>query len=698
MRLENKIKEIQWTFAPYFAPLFIAVYILFLYIVDNPASLTRIDPEYLCLLNGLNVSIFQFDNIGYTDLPGTPFLVLTGIFIRITHILFGANSIVDDVLLRPDFYIQSASYLLLLVTVIILIWGGKSILKTTKSIFAMVVLQSSFLLSPVCFNLQVRYNADRLLPLLVFIFAVYTISYLYNSIGSRKYALLSGIILGVGFITKFNFVVLAIIPVFILGYKYWLTYIGTYILSAFISFLPIIDKFQNVKSFITRLLLYEGSYGGGSKGVLNFEQLIYTVKKVPVLNDSFAILFVLAVLVLFFFLLKYKNRKGDIKKLLFLLGFVLAAIFEIILASKSFKNYYLVPVLGLLGICFFIIWDLIVKRWNINKKWSTYAGAILFVALIIPTIIQVNALSEFTKERLEKRKETVEFVKNNIRSSDYLFLEPAWISGPIVENGLLFGISYVAGKNDFSKQYLKYYPNILSYEGDNKPIKHFRTKDANIESIFKEDNFVYLFSTPGRNTKKLLIELEKQARMVNMNILPDTVFINQQNKDIFIKTGFKKISNSVDSIVNTISFFNNMEGQEKYWSQNALVKDKSFSGSVSSKIESGNKTSPVFDIDPTTVISGKLSALIISCKYFQTNFKNKTRIIIDISEEKSNRFWYPVYCSDYFDKINVWNDFSYKIYLPENLRDANHIRVYFYNNSKNQVYLDDISIKLVQSK
>ncbi|VAW20170.1 hypothetical protein MNBD_BACTEROID01-312 [hydrothermal vent metagenome] len=40
-------------------------------------------------------------------------------------------------------------------------------------------------------SLQIRYSADRLLPLLVFIFAVVTILYLYKSIGSRKYALYS---------------------------------------------------------------------------------------------------------------------------------------------------------------------------------------------------------------------------------------------------------------------------------------------------------------------------------------------------------------------------------------------------------------------------------------------------------------------------------------------------------------------------
>ncbi len=678
-------------------PLLMVFYLLYLGAANGQFSLTGIDGEYVYILNGLNISTLQFDNIGFTDHPGTPFLVLIGMFLRLAHLLFGHGNIIDDVIARPDFYIKVCSMFMLGLSSLVLIWGGKKILDKTGNITALFFIQGTYFLSEIVLSMQLRLIVDRLLPLVAFIFSVYTVLFLYNKISEKKFAILSGLILGFGFIAKFSFVVLAFIPPLILNRRNWIRYGWYFLIAAFLSFLPVIDKFGNAKKFILQLILNKGTYGVGERGILDADMLYSTLAKLYYFGENFVWFFALALVSIIVFLLRTKGKKENRKKALFLVGFLIASILMAIMVSKNFKDYYLIPTLGVSGLVTFLALQFFSFYFKLNKLIQSLLAIAVFGFLFIPIIGDLNAFKEVTAQKRQARLETKSFIDKNIGANNYWFLEPGWISGPFEANGLLWGISYVADKNDFTENYMNLNPKILTYEGDNKPIKHFRTKDADIESIFKEGNFVYLFSTPGRKTERLLIELEKQARMVNMNILPDTVFVNQQNKDMLIKTGFKSITGSVNSKTNSISYFNNFEEQNEYWSQNALVKDKSFSGSVSSKIQLGDKTSPIFDIDPTTIISGKLSALIISCKYFQPNFKNNTRVIIEVSGKKSNRFWYPVYCSDYFDKINEWDNFNYKIYLPENLKDANHIRVYFYNNSKNEVYLDDISIELVQS-
>lgn len=691
---KNQSKHFKYL-TPYLIPVLTGLIILFLGFVDSTASLTRIDPEYVCLLNGLNVSTLQFGNIGFTDSPGTPFLVVSGILIRIVHLFFGKGAIVDDVVLRPDFYIQVSSLVLLLFSLFLFIWGGKKILHSTKSIFATVAIQSSLLLSPICLTLQVRYNMDRLIPLLVFVFAVYTILYLYNSISSKKYAVISGIIMGIGFITKFNFIVLTIIPIFILmSYKDWLRYIGAFTVSAFISFLPIIDKFQNVKRFISRLLFYEGSYGQGKEGVFNLNLFSGLFNKVPALNISFTFLLLISVIIVLIYLFNRKRKKEDFKKIAFLFGFVVASFFVIILVSKNFKNYYLAPVLSLSGIVLFLLWKLIMGNWKPNKTVKVLIGFLFVTALTIPTFIKIKSEITLKKNRLKDKVETAAFIENNIKDDDYIFLEPTWMSGVMIEDGLMYGLSYVADKNDFSDVYLKYYPNVLSYEGDYKPIKHFRTKDAKIDRIFTKQNTVFLYSTPRRKTEKLKKELTRQANLVNVKTKFDTVFINQKNKDMFIKVSFNKLYDLNKLPVKTHSFFNNMEENRVDWKQNALVNEKSFSGAFSSKIQHGNKYSSTFQIDLEEENYEQITAVIISSKYFQTNNKNSARLMIEVTNKKNELLKYPVFCTDYFDIINEWGDFYYKIYLPKKYRDAQKINIYFYNSSKHSVFIDDILIDL----
>lgn len=698
--MNQKRKTPTYLFIIYIIPLITVLWILFIGKLDHPASLTRIDPEYVCLLNGLNVSILKFGNIGFTDSPGTPFLILTGALLRITHFVSGNDSIIDDVLSRPDYYIQFASYLFLALTMFLLIWGGKKVYKSTNSILALLMVQSTLMLSPICFYLQVRFNMDRLSTVLTFIFSVYIISYLYQTISHKKFAIISGIILGIGFITKFNFIVLTILPVLLLpSYKYWLRFGLTFFISALFSFLPILDKYRDVTKFIGRLFFSQGSYGKGEKGILNFDLLLEAFAKASSLNISFSLLIATSLIILVISAKYWKLKDEDLKKLKFLFGYILASIFVIVLASKNYKNYYLAPVLGLSGAVFFLCWEYFTHNRNINKQLKLSLGIGLIVVLAIPTILKMNVQSSLKRQKITSRESTLRFIDKSISSSDYLFLEPTWRTGALVEDALLYGISYVAGRNDFTFDYLKHYPNLLSYEGSNKPIKHCRTKDADISKIFTDTNTVYIFSGKGRNTNNLTNELRMQAKLVGMNTSFDTVFINKINNDKFIKANFIKNENFDYLKTNEISFFNNMEGQTKGWSLKELSPEKSFSGEFASKIKLGNKYSSTFQVNGDSTLKDQVLALTVSSQYFQqTNKRNNTRLIIEIENKEGNSLKHVIFCSDYFSEWNCWDTFNYKLLLAPSFQNLERIKIYFYNSAKGAVFIDDINIELSVKK
>lgn len=659
---------------------------------DFPASITRIDPEFLCLLNGLKVSLLEFHNIGSTDSPGTPFLVLAGILLRVVHVFFGSGSIMDDVLSRPNFYLESASYVLLALTFFLMVWGGKKVYRSTKSITAMLLIQSTLLISPICFYLQVRFNMDRISPLLVFVFTVYTVSYLYNTINSKRFAIVSGILLGIGFITKFNFIVLTPIPVLMLpSIKYWLKYVGVFIVSAFISFLPIIDKFQNVKRFIGNLFFNKGAYGAGEEGIASFDLIIKSFKNAIQLNISFVAISCMSVVVLLLYI--FKKNKDRNKRIGFYIGYFIAICLIVVLASKNYKNYYLAPVLSLSGISLFLVWEYVNSFINLKKWMKIGILFLLLSAFSMPTAIKMNQQLALKKTNKVIKTKTLEYINTEINANDYLFLEPTWKTGAMVEDALLYGVSYVAGRNDFTPYYMRHYPRVLSFEGTDKPIKHFRTKDAKIDEILNEKNTVYLYSGPGRNTQKLMQELEKNAKLVGTNVTFDTTFVNDYKNEIIIKASFASIED-FNIPTKKVIYFNDMETNIKEWQQQGLSSEKSYSGTMSDIIRKGDKYGSTFHLNKDSVFNRGVTAMEISCKFMQESVQNNARLIIEITNNNNEHFRHPVFCSDYITASNSWEDFQYKLYLTPKFQQLKELKLYFYNSKKTAVYTDDIALAL----
>ena len=516
-------------------PAIIVLWNLYLNHLSGPFFLSRIDPEYQYLLNGLNCAILDFDRIGHIDHPGTPFQLLTGFFIRIIYWAAGKGTIVEDVISRPEMYLAWSSFFLTVLTAGIILWLGKIVLRQNKNLFGAVILQSSIFLNIVLIDLPSRYIPDRMLMIFVLIFVGLCFNYFYqDGFKGKKFAIQSGILLGIAFVTKFNFLPLLIIPFIVINkMKGRLIYIGSFLLSAVVFFLPVYDKFSYFRHFITGIFTHDGLYGQGTDQFINIKSFLHNISLIFEFNTSFFIILLVAFVLLIILAFKPSIRNKQKKEFLLLLAFMFATAISIVMVAKHFKHYYLTPIFSLTGFIFYILWK--ISRSNFAFRYIKHVFVLLLLFLVILSIVRLYPAYPYRVQRYHENSLTLSYIKRNISSTDYFFIEPSWTSGPMITNGLVYGISSVAHRPLFFREYEKIYPNIITWEGENRPIKFFRMVDADNEAILKSGKNIYIFSTPGRNAIKLCNYFDNCALNMGISLSKDTVFTNSNKKEHIIR-------------------------------------------------------------------------------------------------------------------------------------------------------------------
>lgn len=521
-------------------PIIIPFIYLFWSLVLNhlagPHFLSRSDPEYPYLLNGLNAATLNFNNIGHTDHPGTPFQLVTGISIRLAHIFIGQGSIYEDVIARPQTYLQFASLILTILTFLILWWLGHVALKHKRGWIGMIILQCSVFLSSVLIDFPLRYNPDRFLMLYVLIFAGLVIRYLYSDeYKQQTFAIHSGLLMGIAFATKFNFLPLLILPVFLLPkFKHWLIYGVTTLIAFFVSIIPILNKFKEFRRFISGVATHDGLYGQGAEQVINWDQFFDNLWRSVAYNPALYTFLLIIVILIAIGGIKRLFKSDQKQKVIFIAGIILALIVGLIMVSKHYKNYYLAPILSLTGLIYFFISDsdLIRNRWPKTQKQLLVVGLLVFIG------ITAWPMAKQYQKRIDQKhlnSITHNFITSTISPNDILFIEPTWLAGPMAENALVYGISYVAHRHQFYPEYHRQYPHVMTWEGESRIPKHFRTLDWDTESILKSGKDIYVYNSPGRNAGLLLNYLDTLSAQTGISIQKDSVFQQLSTQELIIK-------------------------------------------------------------------------------------------------------------------------------------------------------------------
>ena len=492
-----------------------------------PFFASRIDPEYVYLINGLNCGIFKFPRIGHMDHPGTPFQVFTGVCIRFVHVFFGKGELVSDVFGRPELYMRGSSHILMLL-ISLTIWKIGNVAYLHISKYGALLLQAALVFSAWLLLMQVRYTPDRFNIWLLLILVCFLVNYIFSpNVGDRKYAILFGLVSGLSVAVKVNVLPILIIPFFTLRSKH-LLFVGSCILGFLVGVLPIIEHFNVFTEFIEKLTSHDGIYGSGNERFIDPTSFVHNLKNIIRGNVVFSLVILAAAVTWIWKMLQLKKLTLD-KHSGYLLGFVLASLGLITLVSKHFKMYYLAPVLIFTALTLWVLFH----QWNEirggHRKMTKPFLVVVCVSACMLTFIAVRQDMVNHRAKDKDSEALISFVdKERNAEPNYFILQPDWLYGPSAEYGLIFGISYVRHRFEYGPQVYDRYPDVLTYEGPDNPFAKMRLEPFNEQSFVDSPKRILTLNSENRPGHNVVERLQKiiADRAVSMDV--DTIPFDDQ--------------------------------------------------------------------------------------------------------------------------------------------------------------------------
>jgi len=509
----------------------------------DPFFSRSIDPEYTYLVSGINCSQMHFNRIGHIDNPGTTFQVYEGIIFQITHLFSGHGKLVQDVFSRPEHYMNAISLSMTFAHVIILIFIGLIGLKREIPIWQLMILQASSFYNDVLLLFFGRCNPDRFFVLIALLFILVYLKYGYNNLSPKKFSIYSGIVMGMGFATKFNFLPLLILPFFLIkSNKKKLIYTGSLIVSFILFVSPVIDKLDAYYAFLKGMFSHNGPYGTGNTEILNIGAMMGNLKEIFRINPELGLL-IPALIVMLVIAIKKRNVNGNLNSVWLFAGFLAFIFVQMIFVSKHFKNYYQAPLFATYSFIFFSI-AVFLSRIIKNKNKLIMASLILPILFISASGCRLKRDFKFINENIASREKVLEFVQENVTKNDFWFNEPYWEGAPYEGNGLILGLSYCRHRSDYLPQLMEVNPNVITYEENKDQVKLWRCVSVSLDSVIATGKNIYLYSTPGRKAAVLTQILQEVASRNLIQLQIDTIYNDPQTESRIIRAkGLNTASN-----------------------------------------------------------------------------------------------------------------------------------------------------------
>jgi hypothetical protein len=508
-------------------PVFSLVWSLIVQHISGPFFLSRSDPEYVYLLNGLNAALLEFDRIGHVDHPGTPFQILTGLFIRIVFWISGEDGVLKDLISDPEKYLTWSSFFLAVLTSVILFRHSMLVYRYTgKTTGALILPFAVCFLYIVLTDLPSRYIPDRLQMMVLLIFSNVYIRFYYKDFSEKQFSVRSGILMGLGLTAKINFLPFLLLPIFLIKkIRSRVLYGISLTVTILLMLVPIHDKFNYFWQFAVGIFKHDSLYGSGESQVIDPTVFFKNILLVFTDNLPFLLfyLFALGLVVRMLIRKQIRSEHRDVFRLL--TGLLIVFFVGILMVAKHYKNYYMIPVLSASALGYLILWSYLSAQSRIQRFLPAATGILglfFFVWILKPMVAMYSSRIDYRHEELA----THQAIQNNVSPGDYLLVEPTWMAGPMQENGLVYGNSYIAHRFYFYNAYEPVYPNVLTYEGNEQPLWHMRLIPGDNEAILKSGRSIYLLSTPGRNANGIMDYLNNQGSIFSVQLKSECIYTN----------------------------------------------------------------------------------------------------------------------------------------------------------------------------
>ncbi|MBI4649510.1 MAG: hypothetical protein HY738_23650 [Bacteroidia bacterium] len=675
-------------------PLFL-LYIGFFYKEHAAYYLTSVDPEYCYLFSGLNIAHLKFP--WHIDHPGSPLQLLSGIVIRIVHLIHDHGTLDQDVFKNPElflFYIQTAIFLLHAIAIFI---TGYLISKVSGSLELGVFFQLTPFVSFSVISLLNRIIVEHLFITIILCLILITFLYIKDlNIKKRivdNYLLMFALITGIGIATKVLFAPLLVIPLLLLpGIKKKIVFLLLTILSFAIFALPVFNRWNYFTHWIKVLFIHSGQYGSGASNIVDTSSFISNIKTIFSTDVFFPVIFfVLITSCLIYYLPFFKVKIKNDLYFKGLMGVTIAVILIIIVVAKQFKYFYLTPALLLMILGLYFVLAIYSRPFPILKKKIIIIPC-LIIFLFCTYYFEVRKVFIYHSYHVN-RNESFILTQNKIQKN-YL-LKPTLIlsnyyGAPYKEYSLFLGINYCDEKmrNKYSSTLKTLYPDIYIYHGWNNLFNTWDNSASFIYLLRKYNNLILFSGDP-------VLENSLNSKIHGVNRQFDTkfniVYFNETTKETIYEISYDSVlANSIKTfdcnaeiVDSSGNYFININGQT-FSDGITQSQEKAKSGAYSSKL---TKEAPY---GMTAVLSEVITGEHYRFSVWKYNNKNENTGLV-VSAQDSKIFY--MLQTESLIKDSEWLELQIDLVIPEILNNQD-IKIYCWNSNNDlPAYFDDLTIE-----
>lgn len=515
-------------------PICFAFYSYSLRSVEGPYYNGLADPSYVYMINSLSLAQMNGSAIGHADHPGTPLQAAGAVVIRIFHLFsHEKHDLVEDVLYRPEVYMNAINYTLILFNSLGLFLMGLIIVSVKKNIFIGLFFQT---IPFVSINIAEVFSLVKT-ETFVFFFAAILISIMFKLVYDpperiNYYVIFTGILCGLILATKISFMCLLLLPLIILpGLRNKIVFLSITGMSFIVFVLPAISNIDYFINWVMRLIFNDGRYGKGNPSIINPGSFMNNFVKIFVNERFFTFVFILtlAVLIFSFFIKKDagSQQADKSKEVNFLFAIFLAMSLQVVMVAKHYSHRYMYPALILTIPSLYIIINILYRKYFTKMNVNIVFGSVLIFMLLF-CAYNGRKLYARAKTKAAECLKTENFVNENYPKAELILS-----SGTTNEyTGLI--LSYFYSGENVKKVYLahinKRFPDMIWYDIFYDNIYSF-SKPVDIKEQLRSGKTVLLQTMDESYNQKFIDNLKTNYGVDNIKLTE--VFSNSNGEKLF---------------------------------------------------------------------------------------------------------------------------------------------------------------------
>lgn len=380
------------------------------------------DPNYVYLLNSLNLAQLDGYGVGHVDHPGTPLQVIGAFVVKCHYTLFGINdNIVTDVFEKSEEYLRDINLTLVTINSLILFFFGLVLYKIFRNVTQVLFLQLTPLFTPNIFCKLAEVTPENFLIGVVILLLMISFKYVFSKDENPKrvltYIILFALVIGFGVALKLNFIAMIFIPLFVLKNSRSKIIFSTLTVAAFVIFvIPAIQNYVYFFEWIKELIIHSGIYGGGDANVVKSSDYISNLKNIFLTEKLFAYIYLVSLICIVAVLILKRKRKINLNSAAFnfLCGIFCSMTFEMIITAKHFVMRYMLPSLMLSVTAIFLVTNILSNIYEIKfkKVKQQYIFSSLIIILIALNIRKYKITYDIMIETKAPAYATERFIAN----------------------------------------------------------------------------------------------------------------------------------------------------------------------------------------------------------------------------------------------------------------------------------------------